>query len=144
MPGDPDWAGGTLFVDRREADVAASPKDTYAVVSAIGGQRGYYYADWLWRVRGWLDQLVGGPGLRRGRRDPVRVHFGDAIDFWRVTGVETDRLLALRAEMKLPGVARLAFSIEPKGDGLGMLGTPRNGKPEGAFAEAWALSGLLS
>ncbi|MDJ0975426.1 MAG: SDR family oxidoreductase [Planctomycetota bacterium] len=133
VPGDPDWAGGTLFVDRRESDVAASAQDTYAVVSAIGGHRGYYYADWLWRVRGWLDQLVGGPGLRRGRRDPVRVHFGDAIDFWRVTGVEVDRLLALRAEMKLPGVARLAFTIEPKDDGTTHLVQEARFKPKGLF-----------
>jgi hypothetical protein len=68
--------------------------------------------DWLWRVRGAIDRLLGGPGLRRGRRDPDRLAFGEAVDFWRVTAIEPDRRLALRAEMKLPGEALLEFTIE--------------------------------
>jgi hypothetical protein len=83
------------------------------VVARIGGQTGWYGVDRLWRMRGLLDRLVGGPGLRRGRRDPSRVAFGDAVDFWRVTGVEASRRLALRAEMRLPGAASLEFTIEP-------------------------------
>jgi uncharacterized protein YbjT (DUF2867 family) len=113
IPGDPDWVGGTVFTDRREVEVAASPDDAFAAVSRIGGETGWYGAGWLWRVRGALDHLVGGPGLRRGRRDASRVAFGDAIDFWRVTGVEAGRRVALRAEMRLPGEALLEFSIEP-------------------------------
>ncbi len=113
IPGDPDWAGGTVFTDRREVEVAASPADVFAAVSRIGGETGWYGAGWLWRVRGALDHLAGGPGLRRGRRDTSRVAFGDAIDFWRVTAVEPGRRLALRAEMRLPGEALLDFSIEP-------------------------------
>ena len=74
---------------------------------------GWYAADWLWVLRGWLDRLVGGPGLRRGRRDPEAVGYGEALDFWRVTGFERDRRLSLRAEMKLPGEALLEFLIEP-------------------------------
>jgi uncharacterized protein YbjT (DUF2867 family) len=113
IPGDPDWAGGTVFVDRRETEVAASPDDVFAALSRIGGETGWYGLDWLWRLRGALDHLAGGPGLRRGRRDAGRVAFGDAVDFWRVTGVEPGRRLALRAEMRLPGEARLEFAVEP-------------------------------
>jgi uncharacterized protein YbjT (DUF2867 family) len=113
IPGDPDWAGGTVFTDRREVEVAATPADVFAAVSRIGGETGWYGADWLWRLRGGLDRLAGGPGLRRGRRDARRVVFGDAIDFWRVTGIEPGRRLALRAEMRLPGDALLDFTVEP-------------------------------
>jgi len=113
IPGDPDWAGGKVFVDRREVSIAAPVGVVYRAICRIGGGQGYYAADWLWRLRGWLDRLVGGPGLRRGRRNAEQVGYGDALDFWRVTGVERDRRLELRAEMKLPGCAELAFEIEP-------------------------------
>ena len=113
IAGDPDWAGGTVFVDRRQIDVSASPAVVFRAISGLGGSRGWYGADWLWRLRGAFDRLVGGPGLRRGRRDPDRLAFGDALDFWRVTAVEADHRLALRAEMKLPGEALLEFTIEP-------------------------------
>jgi uncharacterized protein YbjT (DUF2867 family) len=113
IPGDPDWAGGTVFTDRREIEIAASAADAFAALSRIGGDTGWYGAGWLWQLRGALDHLAGGPGLRRGRRDPERVAYGDAIDFWRVTGVEPNRGLALRAEMRLPGEALLEFTIEP-------------------------------
>lgn len=113
IPGDPDWAGGTVFIDRRETSVAASRAATFRAVCRIGGGHGYYAADWLWRLRGALDRLAGGPGLRRKRRHADRVHFGEALDFWRVTAVEHERRLELRAEMKLPGVAELAFDLEP-------------------------------
>lgn len=113
MPGDPDWAGGTVFVDRREVDVAASPDAVFAALSCIGGETGWYGVDGLWRLRGMLDHLAGGPGLCRGRRDAARIAFGDAIDFWRVTAVEPGSRLVLRAEMRLPGEALLEFLIEP-------------------------------
>jgi len=113
IAGDPDWAGGTVFVDRRQIDVSASPSVVFRALTRLGGRNGWYGADWLWRLRGVLDHLVGGPGLRRGRRDPDRLAFGEALDFWRVTAVEADRHLALRAEMKLPGEALLEFTIEP-------------------------------
>jgi hypothetical protein len=87
----------------------------------VGGGHGWYAADWLWRIRGWMDQLAGGPGLRRGRRDPEEVGFGEALDFWRVSGLEKDRLLSLRAEMKLPGEALLEFRIEPSASGGSIL-----------------------
>lgn len=113
IPGDPDWAGGTVFTDRRAAEVAAPPGAVFASVCRIGGGHGWYAADFLWRVRGWADRLAGGPGLRRGRRDPERVAYGDALDFWRVVGVTRDSRLRLRAEMRLPGVAELEFDVEP-------------------------------
>lgn len=117
VPGDPDWAGGTVFDDVREIELDAPPAAVFAAVCRIGGGNGWYAADFLWRLRGALDRLVGGPGLRRGRRDPENVRYGDALDFWRVTAVERDRLLELRAEMKLPGEAELAFEIIASGPG---------------------------
>lgn len=113
IPGDPDWSGGKTFVDRRSVAVNAGAAAAYRAVCRIGGGQGYYAADWLWRLRGALDRLFGGPGLRRGRRDPERVAYGEALDFWRVTGIENQRRLELRAEMKLPGEALLAFDIQP-------------------------------
>ena len=113
MPGDPDWAGGQVFVDRREIEIEASPATVFRALCKIGGGHGYYAADWLWRIRGGMDRLVGGPGLRRDRRSSEAVAYGDALDFWRVTRVETDRRLELRAEMKLPGEAQLCFHVEP-------------------------------
>ncbi len=113
IPGDPDWAGGRVFVDRRTCDVRASRETTYEAVARIGGSTGYYAAGWLWQIRGWLDRLVGGPGLRRGRRDPQRLAYGDALDFWRVTRVDPGERLELRAEMRLPGEALLGFEVEP-------------------------------
>lgn len=113
IPGDPEWAGGTEFVDRRESMAMAPAADAWEALCAIGGERGYFAADWLWRLRGILDRLVGGPGLRRGRRSPRELRLGDALDFWRVTASEPQRRLELMAEMKLPGAATLSFEIEP-------------------------------
>jgi uncharacterized protein YbjT (DUF2867 family) len=113
MPGDPGWAGGTVFVDRRQTTIEASPSRIFRAICRVGGGHGYYAADRLWKLRGAMDRLVGGPGLRRGRRDTRRIAYGDALDFWRVTAMEPDRRLELRAEMKLPGTAMLTFEIEP-------------------------------
>lgn len=113
LPGDPDWAGGTVYEHRRSVLLCASSAVVYRVVCRIGGGNGWYAADTLWRARGFMDRLVGGPGLRRGRRNAEDVRYGDALDFWRVTGIERDRRLELRAEMKLPGEAILEFTITP-------------------------------
>ena len=86
-----------------------APGTVFAVVSGIGGARGYLVYDWAWEVRGAVDRLVGGVGLRRGRRDPDELRVGDALDFWRVEAIEPGRLLRLRAEMKVPGAAWLQF-----------------------------------
>ncbi len=113
VPGDPHWAGGTVFTDQRSVEIDADPHSVFAAVCRIGGGNGWYAGDLLWRIRGWMDTVVGGPGLRRGRRHPENVEFGEALDFWRVVGIERDRALALRAEMKLPGEAKLNFDIGP-------------------------------
>jgi hypothetical protein len=121
MPGDPLWAGGTLFVDRREAIASASPQNAWEAVCSFGGKNGYFAADWLWRLRGSIDRLIGGPGLRRGRRSTQELRLGDALDFWRVTEIEQPRRLVLTAEMKLPGVATLSFEIKPRAENQCMI-----------------------
>jgi uncharacterized protein YbjT (DUF2867 family) len=103
-----------MISDRRRLTVDASPESVFAVIEAIGGQNGWLYANPLWHIRGLLDQVVGGPGLRRGRRNKATVRVGEAIDFWRVEELEEDRLLRLRAEMKVPGRAWLQFEVEPE------------------------------
>ena len=113
IPGDPPWAGGTVFSDRRSVEIDADPASVFAAVCRIGGGNGWYAGDMLWQLRGWMDTLVGGPGLRRGRRHPENVEFGETLDFWRVVGIDRDRSLSLRAEMKLPGEAKLEFEIVP-------------------------------
>lgn len=133
MPGDPDWAGGTTLTDERSLDVDAPAGTTFRAVARIGGEHGYYAADWLWWIRGILDRMVGGPGLRRGRRHPDEVVYGDAIDFWRVTDYEPNRRLELRAEMKLPGVATLEFVVEPIDEGHSHLNQTARFKPKGLF-----------
>ncbi|WP_436761515.1 SDR family oxidoreductase [Streptosporangium sp. V21-05] len=111
LPTDPDWAGGSLYVDARARRVDASPEALWAVVEAVGGESGWYSLPLAWSLRGLLDRLVGGVGLRRGRRDPKRLRVGDSVDFWRVEEVEAGRLLRLRAEMRLPGLAWLEMRV---------------------------------
>jgi uncharacterized protein YbjT (DUF2867 family) len=111
LPSDPDWAGGSLYVDDRERAVAATPEQVWSAVVRIGGENGWYSWPLAWQVRGLLDRFVGGPGLRRGRRDANRLVLDDAVDFWRVEEVIPNRLLRLRAEMRLPGLAWLELSI---------------------------------
>ena len=108
------------LIERRQALVDATAAEAFAVVRSIGGRRGYRAWDWAWGLRGAADRLVGGVGLRRGRRDPKDLRVGDALDFWRVEAVEPDRLLRLRAEMKVPGAAWLQFETLPR-DGGGAL-----------------------
>ncbi|MEV5558361.1 SDR family oxidoreductase [Nonomuraea wenchangensis] len=111
LPTDPGWAGGSLYIDRRAIRVHASPESLWQVIESIGGDNGWYSLPTAWRLRGLLDRLVGGVGLRRGRRDPNRLRVGDAIDFWRVEDVIPGHLLRLRAEMRLPGLAWLELSV---------------------------------
>jgi len=100
-------------VDSRTVTVAASPAAAFAAVERIGGDNGWYYAQWLWRLRGWLDLLVGGVGMRRGRRHPFRLTVGEVLDCWRVESVESGSHLRLAAEMRLPGRAWLEFEVQP-------------------------------
>ncbi len=110
-------SGKHLMTDSRTIRVTASPEAAFVPIQRIGGARGWYYANWLWRLRGWLDVLVGGVGMRRGRRDPETLSAGDALDFWRVVAIEPGHLLRLSAEMKLPGHAWLEFEVTRDGTG---------------------------
>lgn len=109
------WGGirfGTRLVDSREVEVGVSIDSAFGPIQRIGGQTGWYYGNWLWRLRGWLDLLVGGVGFRRGRRDAIELRVGDPVDCWRVESLEPNRRLRLLAEMKLPGRAWLEFEVE--------------------------------
>ncbi|MBX9717592.1 MAG: SDR family oxidoreductase [Microbacteriaceae bacterium] len=117
LPSDPDWSGHTVYTDRQEADSSAPPEALWRVVEGIGGDNGWYSLPVAWAARGWLDKLVGGVGLRRGRRDPDRLAPGEAVDFWRVETLDRGRFLRLRAEMKVPGRAWLEFTVEPRPGG---------------------------
>ncbi|MFZ2643747.1 MAG: SDR family oxidoreductase [Verrucomicrobiia bacterium] len=114
------WGGtrlGNRLVDSRSTHVAASPARVFAAVERIGGAAGWHYANGLWTLRGWLDLLVGGVGMRRGRRDPERLRVGDTLDCWRVESIQPGQRLRLAAEMKLPGRAWLEFEVQPDGNG---------------------------
>jgi uncharacterized protein YbjT (DUF2867 family) len=114
------WGGvqfGTRLVDSRTVQVSVPAASAFLPIQRIGAANGWYFADFLWRLRGSLDLLAGGVGLRRGRRAPHNLAVGDAVDFWRVEAFEADRRLSLAAEMKLPGRAWLQFEVEPEGEG---------------------------
>jgi uncharacterized protein YbjT (DUF2867 family) len=114
------WGGtrfGNRLLDSRATHVAASPEIVFRTVQRIGGQSGWYYANWLWTLRGWLDLLIGGVGMRRGRRDPARLEVGDTLDCWRVEEIKASQRLRLIAEMKLPGRAWLDFEVEGENSG---------------------------
>lgn len=113
---DPNWAGGTIFEDKRSLTLQCRPEEAWQSIIRIGGRSGWYYGDWLWKLRGFLDRLVGGVGLNRGRRDPDFLRAGDALDFWRVHRVDPPSRLVLIAEMKLPGQAILEFVLINKND----------------------------
>lgn len=110
-----------LLIEHRQRVVAASAQQVFRVFTQVGGKRGWLYMNGAWKLRGFADRLIGGVGLRRGRRDPDRLRVGDALDFWRVEAVEQDRLLRLRAEMKVPGMAWLQFKATPRADGKTLL-----------------------
>jgi uncharacterized protein YbjT (DUF2867 family)/uncharacterized protein YndB with AHSA1/START domain len=110
-----------MNVERRQTEVDAPPEEVYRALTGLGGERGWLYADWLWQLRGLADRLVGGPGLRRGRRDPEQVRVGDALDFFRVEAIEPGRFIRLRSEMVVPGEAWLQFEAKPLPDGRTQL-----------------------
>jgi uncharacterized protein YbjT (DUF2867 family) len=124
-----------MIIERRQRIVSSSPAAVFKRVSRLGGSNGWLYLNWAWKLRGWIDRLIGGVGLRRGRRDPEEIRIGDAIDFWRVEAVEHDRRLLLRAEMKLPGRAWLQFEVHPFEPGQSRL-------VQTAFFDPKGLSGL--
>ena len=112
---DPDWTGGTELTDVRTAVVAADVGDTWKAVCRVGGENGWYSGEFLWKARGLLDQIAGGPGLRRGRRHKDQLSVGEPIDFWRVETLQVEHLLVLHAEMRLPGEAWLEWAMEADG-----------------------------
>ncbi len=115
IPGDPDWSGGTMVRDHRVTTTPLAPERVWKEIVSIGGEKGYHTSNWLWMLRGVLDRIFGGPGLRRGRRSQTDLRLGDALDFWRVTTIEPGKRLVLTAEMLLPGIATLCFEVEPSG-----------------------------
>lgn len=114
------WGGvrfGNRIVDTRTVNLSLQPEQAFLPIRTIGGKNGWYYANFLWTVRGWVDLLCGGIGRRRGRRDPEHLQVGDVLDWWRVEEYEPDRKLRLSAEMKVPGRAWLEFEVEPTAEG---------------------------
>lgn len=115
LPSDPEWSGGSAHVDDRSQDTFLPPERVWEVVRGIGGENGWYSFPIAWSVRGWIDRMAGGVGLRRGRRHPHELRTGEALDWWRVEALDEGRLLRLRAEMKLPGRAWLEFAVSSEG-----------------------------
>lgn len=127
---------GGMMVERRQALLDLPPEVVFRAYAGIGGERGWLYMDWAWTLRGWLDKLIGGVGLRRGRRHPDEIYAGESLDFWRVEALEPGRLMRLRAEMKLPGKAWLQFQSQPQQNRKTLLTVTAYFAPHG-------LSGIL-
>lgn len=141
LPTDPDWSGGTLYVDLREHKTTASPEALWKVIEGIGGRNGYHSSLFLWEIRGILDRLVGGVGLRRGRRDPERLYVGETVDFWRVERCDRGQLLRLRAEMRMPGLAWLELIVDHDEAGTTVYRQRATYRPVGLLGHAywWAV-----
>ena len=122
-----------MVLERRQITVNATPERAFEVFSALGGATGWLRLNWAWQLRGFLDRLLGGVGMRRGRRDPHHVRVGDAVDFWRVEAVEPGRLVRLRAEMKVPGRAWLEFQARPLDHGGTLVVQTAFFAPHGLF-----------
>ena len=121
-----------LYLERRQKLVPAPAEVVYRVFTSLGGKRGWLYANWVWLARGIIDRMVGGPGFRRGRRHPSELRVGDTLDFWRVEAIEPVRLVRLRAEMKVPGLAWLQFEAIPHADGKSTLVQTAFFEPKGS------------
>lgn len=117
FPDDPSWSGGTVKTDQKKVESTVPAEDLFWAFSRIGGDVGYYALNWAWRLRGTFDSIVGGVGLRRGRRHPETVRKGESLDFWRVVDVEPGRSLRLYAEMRIPGEAWLSFEADDSDSG---------------------------
>lgn len=140
LPEDPEWSGGIVRRDERSRTVNASPQTLWSVIEGIGGAHGWYSWRLGWVARGLLDRVVGGPGLRRGRRHPHRLMVGESLDWWRVERLERGRLLRLRAEMRVPGDAWLELAVETS-DGRTVLHQRALYHPRGLLGDAywWAV-----
>jgi hypothetical protein len=125
-----------MLLEQRRRTANASSSEVFDIFTQIGGERGWPYMNWAWRLRGFMDRIIGGVGMRRGRRDPDELRVGDALDFWRVESVAPGSLLRLRAEMKLPGNAWLQFETTP-------LAETESRLTQTAFFASKGLAGLL-
>ena len=121
------------IIECRQVEVQASSNTVYDTFTRLGGEVGWLYFDWAWRLRGAIDRILGGVGLRRGRRDPIDIRVGDALDFWRVERVDPGKLLRLRAEMKVPGKAWLQFEVKTLEKGRSQLRQTAYFAPKGLF-----------
>ncbi len=137
--GDAPYAGGTVLSDAFSVTLDGTPDQVWRPIARIGGDTGWYFGDRLWNLRGLMDKLVGGPGVRRGRRHPEDIRVGDHLDFWRVLAVQPGKRLLLMAEMKVPGQALLEFTITERDKGLDLSLAPKF-LPRGVAGLAyWAL-----
>lgn len=137
MPYPPGPTDGPVFEEIRSVVIPVPARVAFRTLTRAGGKHGWFAAQWLWEVRGLIDRLVGGPGLKRGRRDPENLAAGDPLDFWRVVGVDPDRRLSLRAEMKLPGEGMLEFLVEPRGPSQCTLYQTARFRPRGLPGRAY-------
>ena len=137
LPSDPEYATGTILSDVRRMDSCAKAEDLFWAFARVGGATGYYSAAWAWKIRGLIDQVLGGAGLRRGRRHPEEVRHGEALDFWRVVDVVPNEHLTLKAEMKVPGEAWLEWDIEEHDDGHFCLVQRATFVPRGLFGRLY-------
>lgn len=137
LPSDPEWAGTTVYTDERERESDLPAQEVWPVIESVGGANGWYSTPLLWKIRGLMDKLVGGPGLTRGRRDPDHLRRGDAVDWWRVEDVEPGRRLTLRAEMKAGGRAWLQLSTEPREGGGSVYRQRAVFMPDGLLGRAY-------
>jgi uncharacterized protein YbjT (DUF2867 family) len=137
LPGEFSGVTEGMLIDRRQREALVPAAKLFTVFSSLGGTRGWLYADWLWRFRGLLDRLVGGEGIRRGRRSATDLREGDVIDFWRVERYDPGALLRLRAEMRLPGAAWLQFEAIPSSNGGSMLRQTAFFEPRGLFGSLY-------
>jgi len=143
-PGDPPWAGGTFYRDTRRLYVRATPAEVWEQIEALGGKNGWYSVDWLWTLRGFLDRLCGGIGMRRGNRKGGSLSAGAEVDFWRVVSVTPQRELRLLAEMKLPGEGLLSFRLRETDPGTTRLTQTAQFIPRGLGGMAyWAFISLF-
>jgi len=122
-----------MIIERRQQLVEASQESIFNSFTSLGGDQGWLYMNWAWRIRGFIDRLVGGVGLRRGRRHPSELRVGDSLDFWRVEAVKEPQLLRLRAEMKVPGRAWLQYEVQPQDEQHSILVQSAYFAPKGLF-----------
>ena len=128
----------TEYVDRRSRMINAPIGDAFRVLGMIGGEIGWFSPRWLWRLRGWLDRMGGGPGLVP-RRDPVRLQIGDLVDFWRVTAIEPPHRLRMLTELRMPGVGILEFELTPIDDVTCRLSQTARFSPTNVFGHLYWL-----